>query len=346
MFDLSVKKKNAINFSIGQPDFGPSPQVKEATIKAIREGKSGYSPTEGILPLRQKISQKLKLENNINKDAEEIIVTPGTSAGIFLSLAAILDPDDEVIIPDPYFVEYPELVKFLDAKAHFLSTYPDFQIDPQNLKKLITKKTKAVILNSPNNPTGAVYPKELLQQIAQVAKEHNLIIISDEIYEKFIYDGMKHFSIGSVYPQTITIGGLSKSGGMPGWRLAWATGPGEIIEKMKQLQQYTFVSAPTLVQYGAIAAFAPSTTIKDYQERRDIIFNLLSKRFNIVKPKGAFYIMVEVGDADKFAEWALSKNVLLIPGSTFSQKNTHARLSYAVSKEDLEKGATILTKYA
>lgn len=348
MFDLGAHLKNPINFSIGQPDFGPTEDVKNKIIEAIKKNFYSYTTTQGIPELREKISKKLKKENDINKSSEEIIITPGTSAGIFLALSSIIDPLDEVIIPDPYFVEYPTLIEFLDGKAVFLDTYPTFQIIMENLEKLVTKKTKVIIINSPNNPTGSIYPENSLREITRIAKKYNLIIISDEIYEKFIYDGQKHFSIGSIYPNTITLNGLSKSGGIPGWRLGWATGPKEIIEKMKEIQQYTFVCAPSIIQYGALAAFEAveiSNHVKDYQARRDLIYSLLSGKFKTVKPQGAFYIMVEVGDGDKFSKWALQNNVLLVPGNVFSQKNSHIRISYATNVENIRKGADILTRY-
>lgn len=346
IFDKAANLKNPVNFSIGQPDFGVTSKVKEATIRAINEGKSSYSVTQGILPLRQKISENFQKENNINTSPDNILVTSGTSAGVFLALSAILDPEDEVIIPDPYFVEYPELVKFLGGKAIFLDTYPNFQISPQALEELVSGKTKAIILNSPNNPTGAVYPETTLRKVAEIARKNNLIILSDEIYEKFVYDDNPHFSIGSIYDNTITLNGLSKSGGMPGWRLAWAIGPKEILDKMKELQQYTIVCAPTLVQYGALEAFEERREIiEEYKKRRDLIYSLLSTKFKIIKPEGAFYIMVEVGDGDKFTDWSIANNVLVVPGKFFSGKNTHIRISYATSLETIKKGCEILLKY-
>ncbi len=342
IFDMATTLKNPINFSIGQPDFGVTNKVKAKVIEAINKNFSQYTPTQGILPLRKKVSEKFKKENNIKKNADEILITAGTSASLFLSLSCLIDTKDEVIIPDPYFVEYPELVKFLGGKPVFLDTYASFQIDPGNLEKLINNKTKIIILNSPNNPTGAVYSKKNLEEIAKIAQKNNLIIISDEIYEKFIYDGMNHFSIGSIFENTITIGGLSKSGGMPGWRLGWATGPKEIIQKMTELQQYIFVCAPSLVQYGALEAFdGIAKQRQQYQEKRNLIYNLLSKKFKIVKPQGAFYIMVEVGNGEKFTKWAISQNVLLVPGNVFSQKNSHIRISYATSLENIARGAQI-----
>lgn len=346
IFDLAANLKNPVNFSIGQPDFGVSEVVKEKTREAININFSQYTPTQGLKELREKVAQKFKDENSISTNSGDVLITPGTSAGVFLSLSVTINPGDEVIIPDPYFVEYPALVEFLGGKITFLDTYPNFQIDPEKLKGLVTKKTKVIILNSPNNPTGAVYKKEVLQDIAKIAMENSLLIISDEIYEKFIYDGLSHYSIGSIHKNTITLGGLSKSGGMPGWRLGWATGPSDIIDKMKELQQYIFVCAPSLVQYGALAAFENiDQKINDYQNRRDLIYNLLSKKFKIVKPQGSFYIMLEVGDGEKFANWAVENNVLVIPGKAFSSKNNHVRISYATSIEKIKEGAEILLKY-
>jgi aspartate aminotransferase/aminotransferase len=348
IFDLASNLKDPYNFSIGQPDFGPTEAVNEKTIEAIRAGKSGYTVTQGIPELRAKIAEKLKRENDIHPDTtEEILVTPGVSAGMFLALAAVIDPGDEVIIPDPYFAEYPTLVEFLGGIPVYLDTYPDFELDARKLEGLVNSKTKAIIINSPNNPTGAVYPENTLRDVAYAAGKNDVLVISDEIYEKFVY-GVPHFSIGSTYKNTVTLQGLSKSGGMPGWRLAWATGPRVIIDKMKEMQQYTFVCAPTLVQYGALAAFDDTLAnhVAEYEKRRDLIIGTLSKKFNVVVPHGAFYVMAEVGDGDRFAEWALARNVLLVPGSAFSRKNSHARLSYATSPKQIEKGANLLLAYA
>ncbi len=344
IFDMAATLKDPINFSIGQPDFGISNEVKKETIKAITSGHSKYTPTPGILPLRKKIAERFA-NNGIIKTTNDILVTSGTSAAFFLALSAILDEGDEVIIPDPYFVEYPELVKFLGGRPIYLDTYPNFQPDSQKLTELITSKTKVVILNSPNNPTGAVYPEKVLREIAQIAKKYNLVVISDEIYEEFVYD-VKHFSIGSIYENTITINGLSKSGGMPGWRLAWATGPQEVIQKMIEIQQYTIVCAPSLVQYGALAAFNQdfSNIKRGYQKRRDLIYELLSKKFDVIKPQGAFYIMPKVENVEEFVNQAMKNNVLLIPSGVFSQKNTHIRISYSVSEEQIKKGSEILLK--
>lgn len=346
LFDAAANLKDPISFAIGQPDFGPTEEVKLKTIEAVRKDISQYTPTPGILSLRTLIAEKFRIDNNIKCVPDDIIVTPGTSAAFFLALSSILDPEDEIIIPDPYFVEYPAIVNFLDAKPVFLDTYPDFQINIEKLANLITKKTKAIIINTPNNPTGAVYSEETLREIAELAKKNNLIIISDEIYEKFIYDGEKHFSIGSVCENVITLGGLSKSGGMPGWRLAWATGPKEIISKMKDIQQYTFVQAPSLVQYGALEAFKDTREIATiYQQKRDLVCELLQMSFAIQKPQGAFYVMVPVNNGTEFSKWAVSQNVLVVPGKAFSNKDSHIRLSYATSDEKIKKGIGILSNW-
>lgn len=347
LFDQAQNLKDPISFAIGQPDFGPSEKVKKRAIEAIEQDISSYTSTQGMLPLRMAIAEKLKSENNITSDPEDIIVTPGTSAAFFLTLSTILDPGDEVIIPEPYFVEYPMLVQFLEAKPVFLDTYEDnFQINIEKLKNLITTKTKAIILNTPNNPTGSVYQEEILKEIALIAEKHNLIIIADEIYEKFIYDNLSHFSIGSVYPNTVTLGGLSKSGGMPGWRLAWASGPKEIISKMKDIQQYTFVQAPSIVQYAAQAAFEDERDLtKIYQQKRDLVCEILSQKYDVKKPQGAFYLMLDVKNGIRFAEWALSQNILVVPGNAFSRRDTHIRISYATSEDKIKKGLEILKNF-
>jgi len=343
VFNLSGDLKNPINLSIGQPDFPPHELVKEATIKAIQEGKFGYTPTQGLVELREKIVQKYKEENNIETTKEDVLVTPGASAALFLALATVINDGDEVIIPDPYFVEYPELVKFLGGVPVYLNTYPDFKLNTEKLKELITEKTKLIILNTPNNPTGAVYSKESLIEVAKMAEEKDILILSDEIYEYFVYDDAKHFSIGSIYDGVITVSGLSKTAGIPGWRLCWAVGPHEIISKMTELSQYMTVCAPSIIQYGAIASFLPEVKeytkqkIKEYEERRNILCDALKRKYEVTIPEGAFYVMPNVVDGDAFTKAALEKECLFVPGSIFSKEGSYVRMSFAAPIEKIKE---------
>ncbi|MBI2940312.1 MAG: pyridoxal phosphate-dependent aminotransferase [Chloroflexi bacterium] len=347
VFDLGANLKDPINFSIGQPDFPVPPAVAEAAKKAIDDGFNSYTPTQGLARLREKVAAKLRRDNGVEARRDDVLITSGSSGGIFLVLAAILDPGDEVIIPDPYFVMYPQLVGFLGARPVFVDTYPSFQLDPERIARAVTPRTKAIMLNSPNNPTGAVYSEAALRAVAAVASRHGLLLIADEVYEPFVYDGAAHFSVGSVYPPTVTINAFSKSHALTGWRIGYATGPSPIVEKMKELQQYTFVCAPSPAQAAALVALdlGPADGVRTYQRRRDLMYEGLRRRFDVTRPQGAFYIMprVDESDATPFVERAIASNVLLIPGSVFSQRKTHVRLSFATSEEKIQRGVEILT---
>lgn len=346
VFDLGATLKNPINFSIGQPDFPVPESVREAAKRAIDEGWNRYTPTQGIAPLRQAVARKLVHRNGISVTADDVFITSGSSGGIFLALAAILDPGDELIIPDPFFVMYPQLTEFFGARPVLIDTYPDFQLDPDKVARAITTRTKAILINSPNNPTGAVYSEESLRAVAEIADRHGILVLSDEVYESFVYDGERHFSIGSVYPHTLTLNALSKSHALTGWRIGYAVGPRLVLEKMKELQQYSFVCAPSFAQVAVIDAIddVPTDQIARYQSRRNLVYAGLAKRFEVEKPRGAFYIMPKVtdGDASAFVEEAIRRNVLIIPGGIFSARSTHVRISYATSEAAIEEGVRIL----
>lgn len=348
VFDLGATLHDPVNLSIGQPDFPVPERVREAAKRAIDQGWNRYTPTQGIGPLRERIAAKLGEENGLDVRPDDVLVTSGSSGGIFLAFATLLDPGDEIVIPDPYFVMYRQLAAFFGVKAVLVDTYPDFQLDPERIEAAITPRTKAIVVNSPNNPTGAVYAEPALREVARVAERHGIVVISDEVYEPFVYDGARHFSIGSVYPDTITLNALSKSHSMTGWRLGYAAGPSAILEKMKELQQYTFVCAPSFAQVAAITALedGPAEEAGSYARRRDLIYEGLCARFEVTKPQGAFYIMPKVDEenAAAFVERAIARNVLVIPGSVFSARRTHIRLSFATSEEQIVKGVEVLAR--
>ena len=350
VFDLGATMKNPINLSIGQPDLPVPEAVREAAKRAIDEGRNGYTQTQGIAPLCEQVAKKLAADNGVEVAVEDVLVTSGTSGGIFLALASILDPGDEIIIPDPYFVMYPSLAAFFGAKPVFVDTYPDFQLDPEKVAAAVTPRTRAIIINSPNNPTGTVYSEESLRAVAEIADRHGILVLSDEVYEPFTYDGARHFSIGSVYPGTLTLNAFSKSHSLTGWRVGYAAGPHALIDKMKELQQYTFVCAPSFAQYAALTALAmgPTENRSIYERRRDLVYNGLREKFEVAKPMGAFYIMPKVAadDAAEFVERAIAANVLVIPGSVFSTRRTHIRISFATKDEVLMKGVEILNSLA
>lgn len=347
VFDLGAKLQDPINFSIGQPDFPVPPEVRAAAARAIEEGRNRYTPTQGIEPLRARVARKLREVNGVTADVDDVLITSGSSGGIFLAYAALLNPGDEIVIPDPYFVMYPQLARFFDAKPVFVDTYPDFQLDPERVAAAMSPRTKAIMLNTPANPNGAIVPEAALREIARIAERWGVIVISDEVYENFVYDGGRHFSIGSIYPLTLTLNAFSKSHAATGWRIGYAAGPRPLLEKMKELQQYTFVCAPSFAQEAAVVALDVDTSgeVAEYQRRRDTVYEGLRKRFDVVRPGGAFYIMPKVDDRDAsaFVERAIANNVLLIPGGVFSQRTTHVRLSYAIPETRIRAGVEILT---
>jgi aspartate aminotransferase/aminotransferase len=348
VFDLGATLRNPINFSIGQPDFPVSEAVRAAAKKAIDDGWNRYTPTQGIEPLRQAVARKLEAVNRVRVPVDDVLITAGSSGGIFLAYACVLGPGDEIIIPDPYFVMYTQLAAFFGARAVLVDTYPDFQLDPDKIARAVTGRTKAILINSPNNPTGAVYSEDAVRAVAAIAERHGLLVLSDEVYESFVYDGTRHFSIGSVYPDTLTMNAFSKSHALTGWRIGYAAGPHHLLEKMKELQQYSFVCAPSFAQVAVLAAIeeTPTEHVARYQRRRDLIYEGLRQRFQVSKPGGAFYIMPRVAeqDAGPFVEEAIRNNVLIIPGGIFSSRATHVRLSYATSEEAIHQGVRILTQ--
>ena len=350
VFDLGASLRDPVNFSIGQPDFPVPVEVREAAKRAIDQGWNRYTPTQGIGPLREKVAQKLRQENGVEADPDNVLITSGSSGGIFLAFASLLNPGDEIIIADPYFVMYTQLAAFFGARAVLIDTYPTFQIDPDRVRAAITPRTKAILVNSPNNPTGAVYPESTLREIAAIAERNGIIAISDEVYEPFTYDDVRHFSIGSVYPDTITLNAFSKSHALTGWRIGYACGPIAIIEKFKELQQYTFVCAPSFAQVAAITALemGPADDVRVYARRRDLMYAGLRDVFEVTKPQGSFYIMPRVAaeDATAFVERAIAANVLLIPGSVFSARSTHVRLSFATAEAQIERGLAVLRELA
>lgn len=345
VFDKAASIKDVINLSIGQPDFLVPENTKKAMIEAIEENKTGYTPSAGIPILREKILSKYSGQ----KYAESVVITSGVSGAILLTYSALLEEGDEIVILDPYFVMYPDIAKFLGAVPIIVGANPDFSINLDNIKKAISAKTKAIMINSPNNPTGYVYSEEELRRVVEIAKKHDLWIISDEVYEDFDYE-KRFISMGKLYDKTIVMSGYSKNLALTGLRVGYAVGPKEIIEDMIKLQQYTFVCAPSIVQY-AIAKSMDSIDLveqlKKFKNRRDLVYEGLKKNFNISKPQGAFYYLVplpqEIG-MDIFIDKCLERSLLVVPGYAFSEKGNYFRISYAVDEKNLEKGINILNE--
>ncbi len=345
IFDLARQMKDPINLSIGEPDFDIPEPLKEEGIEWIRRGFNKYTPTQGIPELREKIASHLK-KKGIH--FEEVMVTAGVTGGLLLASLALINPGDEVIIPDPFFVMYEYQVLLMGGIPVFVDTYPDFRLREEELIKKISKKTKFIIINSPNNPTGTIYPREDLMAVVRIAREKNLLILSDDIYDHFVFDEPSSPSIGQLYEKSLTFGGFSKGWGMTGWRLGYVAGPKEILQQMITLQQYTFSSVNSFAQKAAIKAldFNVEGYIQAYRKKRDLIYEGLREKFRVQKPQGAFYIFPEVpgGNGEAFVEKAIQHNLFIVPGSVFSKRNTHVRISFAASEETLLKGIEVLNR--
>lgn len=347
MFDLAAKIENPVNLSIGQPDFDVPQPVKDEMIAAVQDGKNGYALTQGMPVLREKL--QAQVDEQFGQDDRKVFVCSGTSGGLMLAALTMVNPGDEVIFFDPYFVMYPALVRMAGGVPIALSTYPDFRIDLDRLKDAITDKTKMIIVNSPSNPTGFCYSDEQLQQVAELAAERGICLVSDEIYSRFTYDD-SHTSLAKFNPETVVIDGFSKSYAMTGWRCAYVHGPSHLIDAMLKVQQFTFVCAPQPVQWAS--AVAMDTDISDHVERygakRDRMMEGLRDNYEIVKPGGAFYLFPKLpwGNGDEFVEFAIENKLMVIPGKIFSDEDTHFRISYAVDDETLERGIEILNRIA
>lgn len=346
VFDLAAKMKNPVNLSIGQPDFDVPETVQDAAIDAIRHGRNSYTQTQGIPELHKALREKILAPKGC--DPEGLLVTSGVSGGLLLAFLTTINRGDEVLIPDPYFVMYKHLVNLCDGVPVFVNTYPDFRVTAERIEPLITPRTRMLLLNNPANPTGALAPTEELEKIAALAKKHNLLVISDEIYDFFTY-GQPPKSIASMYPNTILMGGFSKSHAMTGWRLGYAAGPKDVIQEMTKLQQFSFVCAPSFAQFAGVVALDVDTTpFRDaYQVKRDMIYNgLRDAGYKVQKPGGAFYIFPEVpwGTDLEFVAEAIKNELLIIPGSVFSEMHTNFRISYAATDDTIQKGTKILAR--
>ena len=348
VFDLAAKLKDPINLSIGQPDFDVPESIQDAAIDAIRGGKNAYSPTQGIGPLRSALQQEI--DSRYGHDDREVFVCSGTSGGLMLSMLSMINPGDEVIYLDPFFVMYPALLKMCGGVAVPIDSYPSFQLDPDAIAAAVTPKTKMILLNSPANPTGVTATAEQLEAVARLAAEKNIALISDEIYSRFHYDDA-FVSPAQFNPDTIVIDGFSKSHAMTGWRVGYVHGPGEVIATMLKIQQYSFVCSPQPAQWGALRAMEVNLQghIDDYRKKRDLICDGLAERFEFTRPGGAFYLFPKApGDAggEAFVHQAIERGLLIIPGKIFSARDSHFRISFAASDETIAKGVAMLNQLA
>ena len=346
-FALAAKLKNPIKLSIGQPDYDVDDAVKAAAIRSIEEGHNSYTQTWGIKALREGCSEYY--QENYGTPLENVMITSGVSGGLFLTLLATVNPGDEVLFADPYFVMYKHLVNLLGGLSVPIDTYPTFKLNAADIEAAITEDSKILILNSPANPTGVSIESEELEAIAAVAKKHNLLVITDEIYEKLSYDDAPSTIVGR-YENVILLNGFSKMAAMTGWRVGFAAGPEEIIQEMNTLQQYTFVCAPSIAQHAALVALTLDhrDKVDAYRVKRDLAYALLKEKFTVVRPDGAFYIFPEApgGDGEAFVRKAIERNVITIPGNVFSERNSHVRISFAAPDDTIREGLEILNRLA
>lgn len=355
---------DVIGFGAGEPDFNTPSNIIQAAVKAMNEGQTKYTPASGLIELKNAIINKLKVDNNLEYKTSQIIVSTGAKQSLANLFMAILNPGDEVLIPIPYWVSYPELVKIADGVPVLVETLEDesFKYNKSILEKAVTSKTKAIVINSPNNPTGTIYTEEELIEIADFAKKHDLIIVSDEMYEKLIYGDGKHVSIASVsedaYKRTVVINGLSKSYSMTGWRIGYAAGAEEIVKLMTNIQSHMTSNPNTIAQVASIEALnGPQDEVElmksEFEKRRDFMIERINQidGLKAIYPSGAFYVMVnisnylnrKIGDtiienSIQFSEELLKRNnVAVIPGSAFGLDN-YVRLSYATSMDNIKAG--------
>ncbi len=362
LFDLAQGKEDLVSFGIGEPDFITPDHIREAAKKALDEGYTCYTPNLGFPEFREVLANKLKQKNKISVTPDEVVVTSGGTEALFFAFYCLLNPKDELIIPDPGFVTYESQVYFAGGTPVYLPLRGDnnFHPDLEELKSYITPKTKAILLNSPSNPTGAAFDKDELLAIAQLAQEKDIFIISDELYEDIIYDGREHISIASLpgmKERTISIFGFSKSYAMTGWRLAYLSTEINLVEEMAKLLQNTAVCANSIAQRAGLAAIQSSQDcvnqmLTAYNERR----NILTKGLNEIQglschtPEGTFYAFVnikETGMTSKELSMYLLEEckVVTVPGTAFGKQGEgYIRLSFATSLEDIKEGINRIKK--
>ena len=351
-----------INFAAGEPDFDTPDFIKEAAIQAIKSGFTKYTPTTGTAELKKLICQKFKKDNALEYAPNQIVVSNGAKHSIYNALMVLLNRSDEVLIPLPYWVSYPEMVNLCDATARFIKTTAanKFKITVKDLSRHLTAKTKVLILNSPSNPAGSVYDKEELSGIAKICVEKNIFVISDEIYEKMTFDGLKHESIASlnkdIYDLTVTVNGLSKSHAMTGWRIGYLGAPNDVAAAISNLQDHSTSNPNSIAQKAAEAALnAPddfsNKLCQEFARRRDYLASRIKgiKKMDFSLPQGAFYMFCDISktglDSMTFARRLLDEEyVSLIPGSPFG-KDDYIRISFATSINELQKGMDRIEKW-
>ena len=364
--EMKARGENIISFNVGEPDFDTPSAVRDALVDAVDAGKTRYVAVGGIMPLREAIAAKLRKDNGVEYTADQICVSTGGKQAVFNAVMAVCDPGDEVIVTAPCWVSYVEMIKLAEAVPVVVESAADYHLSIDNIRAAITDRTRAIIINTPNNPTGAVYGREELRALAELASENSLYILSDEIYEKLIYDGKKHVSIASLsldaYEHTITINGFAKAYCMTGWRLGYAAGPEDVIKGMISYQGHCTSNSTTFVQWAGIAALEKCDAKVEqmrraFEERRNYMKKRLDKLEGITacRPDGAFYFMpdvsywfdksykegdntLKIGDAQGFSRYLLKEaGVAVVPGDAFEAPNT-VRFAYPVSVEKIKEG--------
>jgi len=362
-FDIAATMKDVISLGIGEPDFTTPKPILEAGIRALERGETHYTSNAGKLELRQALAQHLKNRYGVSYDpVNEIVITVGVSEALYLALTAVLDPGDEVIIPTPCFVSYqPETILAGGVPVEIPSRLEDnFQLDPERVRAAITPRTRALLFGYPNNPTGAVAERETLRAVAQIAEEHNLVIVSDEIYDRLVYD-FQHVCVPglgeSIKQRTILLGGFSKDYAMTGWRIGYAAAPADIIKGLVRIHQYTIMSAPTIAQEAAIEALANGERyvqemVAEYDRRRRLIVGGLNRLgLTTFEPRGAFYAFPRITasgmEDETFAEKLLhEEHVAVVPGNAFGAGGEgFVRCSYATAYEKIEEALRRMEKF-
>lgn len=364
---LRQEGHNVIGLGVGEPDFNTPDYIIRAAEQAMKEGKTKYTPAGGIPELKRAIADKFKKDSDLHYSAEEIIVTIGAKHALYNLFQVILNQDDEVIVPAPFWVSYPEQIKLAGGNPVIVNTLEEnnFKLTPEQVEKSITNQTKAIIINSPNNPTGFMYSKEELERIGEICLRHKVLIVSDEIYEKLIYTEEKHVSMAEISNdlknQTVIINGVSKSHAMTGWRIGYAAGPDQIIKPMTNLSSHSTSNPVTMSQYAALIAYTKKNNFIEemnevFTERLNLFYDLLLDipGISCAKPSGAFYLFPNVQEAathngfSTVDEWVTAlleeEKVALVPGSGFGAPN-NVRLSYATSNELLEEAATRIKQF-
>lgn len=365
--ELKSQGYDVIGLGAGEPDFNTPQYIIDAAEEAMYNGFTKYTPAGGIVNLKKVIVNKFKQDNGLEYTTDEVIVTTGAKHALYTLFQVLLNKDDEVIVPAPFWVSYPEQIKLAGGKPVVVDADEEnrFKLTPEQLEQAITPKTKAVIINSPSNPTGMVYDKNELQKLGEICLKHDILIVSDEIYEKLIYTNEKHVSIAEISKplknQTIIVNGVSKSHAMTGWRIGYAAGSVKLIKAMTNLASHSTSNPTSIAQYAALAAYQteqdPNEEMRRiFSERLDLLFNLLNNipGISCVKPEGAFYLFPNVSAAVKnngfntVDEWVTAlleeEKIALVPGSGFGAAN-NVRLSYAVSADLLEEAAKRIKRF-